>query len=338
MANISLEADEGQAGCRQPPATPPSVVAVVSPFRPTKSKLPTQPAADVVAERERVAVEHPQHADDAECCRSHHHHVEDALGADHAAVEERQARGHEQHERGAGQDPGGVAVSWVSRGFLLRGPGSVQEVGRGGLPSDAPKVSGVYPSLRSGYGLVTWRRRVQPVLARRNTRTAAKVAMKAPNPPEARAGTAGSRTGTRRPRRRQHPRAPPPGPGAGRPAHGLRVAVRLQRPARLVAEHAFDLGEQPLGLAGPSPGVRRQPRLHRASPAAALQRAARAPPLYSGGVAEQRVDERLRVERRQVVGALAQADELDRHPRARAAPRRRCRPWRCRRAWSARCP
>ena len=57
----------------------------------------------------------------------------------------------------------------------------------------------------------------------------------------------------------------------------------------------------------------------------------------SGRRLQQRVDEDLGVERRQVVDALADPDELDRARRARAAPARRCRPWRCRRAWSARC-
>jgi hypothetical protein len=43
---------------------------------------------DVVAEGERVAVQHPDDADEAERAEAHHHHVEDALRADHAAVEE----------------------------------------------------------------------------------------------------------------------------------------------------------------------------------------------------------------------------------------------------------
>ena len=37
------------------------------------------------------------------------HHVERALGPDHAAVEERKTRRHEQHECRARQDPGGIA-------------------------------------------------------------------------------------------------------------------------------------------------------------------------------------------------------------------------------------
>ena len=68
-----------------------------------------QPAADVVAERLGVPVEHPEHADQRQRPEAHHHHVEDALRADHAAVEERQAGCHEQHQGGAGQNPRGVA-------------------------------------------------------------------------------------------------------------------------------------------------------------------------------------------------------------------------------------
>ncbi len=62
-------------------------------------RVTEQPPADVVAERHRVAVEHPQDADQGECAEAHHHHVEDALGADHAAVEECESWCHQQHQR-----------------------------------------------------------------------------------------------------------------------------------------------------------------------------------------------------------------------------------------------
>ena len=58
-----------------------------------------------------------------------------------------------------------------------------------------------------------------------------------------------------------------------------------------------------------------------------------APP--SGGF-QQRVDEHLRVEGCQVVDAFAQTDQLDRHAEFALDLRPRCRPWRYRRAWSAR--
>ena len=61
--------------------------------------------ADVVAESKRVAVQHPQHRHHTHGADAHHDHVEHALGANHAAVEERQARGHQQHHRGACQHP-----------------------------------------------------------------------------------------------------------------------------------------------------------------------------------------------------------------------------------------
>ena len=66
-------------------------------------------AAVIVAEREAVPDEQPHHGDQGDRDETHHDHVEDALGADHAAVEQGQARRHEQHEGGADQQPGGCA-------------------------------------------------------------------------------------------------------------------------------------------------------------------------------------------------------------------------------------
>jgi hypothetical protein len=43
-------------------------------------------------------VEDPEHADEAHRAEAHHHHADDALGLDEAAVEERHARRHEKHE------------------------------------------------------------------------------------------------------------------------------------------------------------------------------------------------------------------------------------------------
>ena len=53
----------------------------------------------VVSERDRVAVEHPEDSDEADRAEAHHHHADDALRLDHAAVEERKSWRHEQHER-----------------------------------------------------------------------------------------------------------------------------------------------------------------------------------------------------------------------------------------------
>ena len=58
-----------------------------------------QAVADVVPECERVAVKNPEDGDQGQRPKAHHHHVEDALRPDHAAVEERQAWCHEQHQR-----------------------------------------------------------------------------------------------------------------------------------------------------------------------------------------------------------------------------------------------
>ena len=69
----------------------------------------TEDVVCVVAECDRVAVKHPQHRHHAHRADAHHEHVEHASGADHAAVEERQSRGHQQHQRGTCQHPGGIA-------------------------------------------------------------------------------------------------------------------------------------------------------------------------------------------------------------------------------------
>ncbi|MNE37730.1 hypothetical protein D3C80_1315970 [compost metagenome] len=62
-------------------------------------------------EGQAVAVEDPQHADQAGDGEALHHHRKDVLGTDHAAVEQRQAGdGHEQDQRGGRQHPGGIAA------------------------------------------------------------------------------------------------------------------------------------------------------------------------------------------------------------------------------------
>ena len=67
-------------------------------------------AAAGVAESQRVAVDDPQDAHDRDRHERHHHHVERALGTGHAAVEERETGGHQQHQGGAGEDPSGVSA------------------------------------------------------------------------------------------------------------------------------------------------------------------------------------------------------------------------------------
>ena len=72
-------------------------------------RVAEQPPTDVVPEGERVAHERPEDEDDRQRAEGHHHHVEDALGANHPAVEQGQTRCHEQHEGAGDQQPGGVA-------------------------------------------------------------------------------------------------------------------------------------------------------------------------------------------------------------------------------------
>src|SRR5512143_1939754 len=57
-----------------------------------------------------VAEQDPLDADDAERHDAHHHRVERVLGADQAAVEQRQADGHEEHEGARSEDPRGIAA------------------------------------------------------------------------------------------------------------------------------------------------------------------------------------------------------------------------------------
>ncbi|MNZ66102.1 hypothetical protein D3C78_843140 [compost metagenome] len=61
-------------------------------------------------ERQAIAVNHPQHTDQAGDRKALHHYREHVLGTHHTAVEQGQARdGHEQHQGCGGQHPGGVA-------------------------------------------------------------------------------------------------------------------------------------------------------------------------------------------------------------------------------------
>ena len=66
-------------------------------------------AADVVAERQAEADHDPDKADDAQRDHALKHRRDDVLEADHAAVEERQPRRHQQHQTRGRQHPGDVA-------------------------------------------------------------------------------------------------------------------------------------------------------------------------------------------------------------------------------------
>ena len=118
IAKTAWKATKAIAGMGRPAVTPAERRRHQALEAEEVERVAEQAGADVVAEGHRVAVEHPEDADQRQRAEAHHHHVQDALGADHAAVEERQAWGHQQHERGAGEDPGGVAG--VDHGNLLR--------------------------------------------------------------------------------------------------------------------------------------------------------------------------------------------------------------------------
>jgi hypothetical protein len=64
-----------------------------------------QPAPQVVAEDQREPERDPQHPDHGQAHDAHHHHVEHALGADQTAVEQRQPRRHQHHQRRTHEHP-----------------------------------------------------------------------------------------------------------------------------------------------------------------------------------------------------------------------------------------
>ena len=66
-----------------------------------------QTATGVLGERHGVADQQPGHGAHRDRDEAHHDDVEHAGGADHAAVEDGQPRGHQQDHRGSGQQPGG---------------------------------------------------------------------------------------------------------------------------------------------------------------------------------------------------------------------------------------
>ena len=62
-------------------------------------------------ERQGVGKQCPGQPDDSERGHTHHHGIEGVLGANQAAIEERQGRCHEQHERRRNQHPDGVGCA-----------------------------------------------------------------------------------------------------------------------------------------------------------------------------------------------------------------------------------
>ena len=83
----------------------------------TAESQPLEAADDSRArrERQRVADDGPQQRDQAQRDEAHLHGVDDLALTHQASVEERQSRGHDQHQRGADEDPGRVSVvHWIS--------------------------------------------------------------------------------------------------------------------------------------------------------------------------------------------------------------------------------
>ena len=65
----------------------------------------TDDAADIVAEGESESEDNPQHAHEPHDDEALEHGRDDILAPHHASVEEREARGHHQHEDGGGDHP-----------------------------------------------------------------------------------------------------------------------------------------------------------------------------------------------------------------------------------------
>ena len=62
------------------------------------------------SKRQRVAERRPEHAHESERDETHHHRVQRVLGADQPAVEERERRRHQQHQRSRYQHPCSVGL------------------------------------------------------------------------------------------------------------------------------------------------------------------------------------------------------------------------------------
>ena len=72
-------------------------------------EVPDQAAVAGVTEREAEHDARPEDREDPHGEDVLHEHAEHVLAADHAAVEEREARCHEQHQSGRDQHPCGIA-------------------------------------------------------------------------------------------------------------------------------------------------------------------------------------------------------------------------------------
>ncbi|CAB4853590.1 unannotated protein [freshwater metagenome] len=79
-------------------------------LHPRKVEVADEPV--LAAERQREADRRPEHADEPHREHVLHEHAEDVLAAHHAAIEERESRCHEQHERCRNDHPrGGAGVN-----------------------------------------------------------------------------------------------------------------------------------------------------------------------------------------------------------------------------------
>ncbi len=106
-----------------------------------------QAAEGVVVESERVTHQYPGHRDNSDRHKALHDHAERMLRPDQTRVEEREARGHQQHQRGAHDDPGGVS------GVDPCGFGQ-EEVHRGHFSRAVARISSSAALPRSDYWLL----------------------------------------------------------------------------------------------------------------------------------------------------------------------------------------
>ena len=112
------DGDDGEGGLEAGERQPVQVGREGSVFpgaeQPTQAEQPGRVAEETGdqrrAEDEPVAVEHPQHTDNAHRAEAHHHHADDALRLHHSAVEEGNTGSHQKHEGGRDEEPQGIEI------------------------------------------------------------------------------------------------------------------------------------------------------------------------------------------------------------------------------------
>ena len=91
---------------------------------------------------QRVAHDHPQDRNGQQAPEVHHEHVQDVAAAIHPAVEQREARRHEQHEGRGDQQPGSITRIHDVLPLTARRRQVAKTADAGTLVGDAPRTTG----------------------------------------------------------------------------------------------------------------------------------------------------------------------------------------------------